>query len=156
MDVAPSCVLGECKKDIEYIVRPGAYALIMKEVDGQTLVGLIKIEDELSKKEKYYLVGGGIEDCDNNDYTSALKREILEETGYSAIDEEFITRMDEYFFSPHMNGHFKKEGYFYQIVLEKKQCEPLETTHELVWYLPETAFEKVHHLCAKKLIETLL
>lgn len=151
----PSEVLGERLSGVEYQVRPGAYALILNKYENENMVGLIKIEDDL-KQEKYYLVGGGIEECDNGNYEEALKREILEETGHVATDEEFIMRMDEYFFSPHMEGYFKKEGYFYHIYLKEKMCNPIETNHSLVWLSPSEAYEKVHHLCAKKLLKDMM
>lgn len=151
MDLEPNAILGVRLPDVEYIVREGAYAVIFDDAR-KDKVGLIKVQTDIFG-EKYYLVGGGLEDCDHGDYLSTLKREIREETGYEVKDEKFLMRIDEYFHSPYMDGYFKKEGYFYIVTLGEKGIEKIEENHDLVWLDSEDAYEKVHHLCAKKVIK---
>lgn len=156
MNVEPQIVLGVREPGVEYAVRPGAYALLLDTMGGGYKVGLIKITRGSSEEAKYYLLGGGIEDMDGGDPLKALAREAMEESGYEIRDAIFECRIDEFFYSPTMDSHFKKEGYFYEVTLADRACDPVENDHELVWLSVEDAYDKVHHLCARYLLERYL
>lgn len=74
--------VGERISNIVYEKRPGAYTILERESDNK--VGIV------TANKCYFLLGGGIEEGENE--LAALKREMLEEAGYTIKD---IKKFDE-------------------------------------------------------------
>jgi 8-oxo-dGTP diphosphatase len=112
---------GEKVKGVEYLRRPGSYAVIIK--DGR--IGVLKA----SGYGTYFLVGGGIEAGESE--TEALCREAIEEIGFQIRVGEKIGAATEYFYSAREKKYVAKECHFYRVVLNGKAEQ--KGKHELAW-----------------------
>ena len=69
--------IGSKEENIQYRKRPGAYAIIINKNDYK--VGIV------TDGEDYFYLGGGIEKGETQ--LDALKRELIEESGYTGTSE---------------------------------------------------------------------
>lgn len=67
-------IIGNKDANIEYKKRPGAYAIITRKEDDK--IGIVTDGD-------FLFLGGGIEEGETE--LDALKRELIEESGYSIM-----------------------------------------------------------------------
>ena len=116
-------VFGEKLQGINYTERAGAYAVIL---NNERKVALIKTSTG------YFLPGGGMDHDEN--FKECLKREILEETGYSVSITGWIVKASKYHYSDTLKFYMHGIGYFYRADLGEKLSEPIETDHILVWH----------------------
>ena len=87
---------------VEYVVREGAYAVIVDDKSVAAIQG----------GGGFYLPGGGIEVNENHNTT--LVRELEEECGASIEILDLIGQATDFLFSPTENCHFEKRGTFYR------------------------------------------
>lgn len=113
---------------INYIERPGAYALIENN-EGQIAV--------IETRHGYFLPGGGIDIGESN--VDALQREILEEIGYQASVLSEIDETVEYIKAYSDEKHYQIHSRFYKVELAAKVREGVEKDHRLVWLRQEDA-----------------
>lgn len=113
------------KKDVHYDVRNGVYVVIFNEDKS-------KIKLVQAPNGAYFLPGGEIEGDET--HALALKRELLEELGYAAINPIYLGAADEYFYSSHRNTFYYNPGYFYLSTQYKKVAEPLEDFNVVGWF----------------------
>jgi 8-oxo-dGTP pyrophosphatase MutT (NUDIX family) len=66
-------IFGDRLEHVHYIVRRGAYAVIIND-------GMIAV---VKTPTGYFLPGGGVEGTET--FENRLKREVLEETGYTSV-----------------------------------------------------------------------
>lgn len=123
---------GNRLKGISYSDRPGAYAIIQNGSDALALV---------KTPQGYLLPGGGVEN--NEDFESALRREIMEELGYRSRIVQKICTAVQYLYSESERGYFRKTGHFFLATLEEKTSEPIEIDHELVWFSADESLKKL-------------
>ena len=64
--------------------------------------------------EAWFLPGGEIEAGEN--HFSALKRELIEEIGYTATLGQYYGQADEYFYSSHRDTYYYNPAYIYEVV----------------------------------------
>ncbi len=114
------------KDEKEYTKRPGAYAIVEGE-DGK--IAIVCDED----KDCYYF-GGGIEKGETP--LEALRRELIEECGYSIKDINFFTEVGE-FLKSKTRGYIEVLASIYVVKLNEFVKEPVEKDHNLVWIKPE-------------------
>lgn len=116
-------------------IRPGSYAVI--ERDEKILVVQIIGWGE------YFLPGGGIDPGESEE--EALKREALEETGYSiTINNKIGTVADYIYFSP-ADRWYNKIGHFYIAESGEQDIDLIiEEDHKTVWLPIKEAAERLH------------
>lgn len=115
----------------DYYQRPGAY--IIPENNGK--IGLIK------SKGGFCFIGGGREKGEND--SECLKREVIEETGYSVTVGSFFASAEQYKPDQTDIGYFHPIQNYYIGKLNEKISEPVEEDHELQWILPQDAVGKM-------------
>lgn len=126
----PHHVVG-VKENAKYYERPGAY--IVPEKGGK--IGLIKT------RTGYCFIGGGMEKGEND--FECLRREVLEETGYSVKIGEMFATAEQYKPDQTDIGYFHPSQYYYTGRLIEKVAEPIEPDHELQWLTPDEARGKM-------------
>ena len=123
-----------CQKNpnIEYIERKCAYAII--ENDN----GNISIAND----GKYFFFGGGTEK--NETALETLKRELLEETGYTIKDINLFDKIVSYEYND-CRGNLKIVATIYIAKFDKKISEPIEKDHKILCGKPEEYINKMYH-----------
>lgn len=126
-------IFGKKLENINYQSRQGVYAIIVNSTKD-------KILTVQTSRGDYFLPGGGIEN--NETYQECLEREILEETGYTALIGNFIGNAKSYFLSkePLLNN-----GYFYLAELLEKSQESIEDDHFVQWIELDKVQELLFH-----------
>ena len=115
---------------IDYVDRPGAYAVIANE-DKQIAV--------IVTGQGYYLPGGGIDPGETA--VNALKRELVEEIGYQVSVFEEIGAAVEYIEASGEGKYYQIRSRFYKAQLGMKIGEGIDLDHRLVWLLQEDALK---------------
>ena len=77
------------------------------------------------------------------DHLQALKRELIEELGFTAILGQYYGQADEYFYSSHRDTYFYNPAYIYEVVDYTETQKPLEDFNNLSWFPVEEAIEKL-------------
>lgn len=114
----------------DYTERPGVYAIIE---NGDRQVAVIETGSG------YFLPGGGVETGETE--VEALKREILEETGYQVLVLAGKCEAVEYLEARAEGMYYRIHGKFYRAQLEAKIGEGIEKDHRLVWLRQEDALK---------------
>jgi len=121
-------IYGEKLEGQNYIVRPGVYGITF---DANQRIALVKVP------YGYHLPGGGIEQ--GEDELTCLKREFLEETGYSVEIGAQITICRQYTYSERSKNYYELVGHFYFTHINENRIAPIELDHELVWHTVDDA-----------------
>ncbi len=116
---------------ISYYDRVGAYLICFENNK------LAVIRDP----QGYFLPGGGIDD--NENFEECLKRECLEETGFSVSIDKYICSAEAYLLHPKV-GYFHPIQHYYSGKLIKKECDPIEKDHLLEWISIDDIESKMH------------
>lgn len=124
---------GEKMKDVSYRRREAVYAVVAD--DNKNIAVMVQ-------NGKGFLPGGGIETGENQ--IVCLKREIIEETGYTFKMGNFLGNAKQYF-RTRQGEHLLNDGYFYTGSFGEYANEPLDQDHELVWMNMDQAEELLFH-----------
>ena len=124
--------VGNKEENIVYKKRPGAYAIIIKKDDDK--IGIV-----IAKKDYFYL-GGGIEKGETK--LEALKRELIEESGYTIKNIKEFEEVGSYIFDED-KGYFEVIASVYIAEFDKKVTEPIEKDHTVLWVKPEEYVSKM-------------
>ncbi len=128
--------IGKKDENVEYRKRPGAYAIIVNKNDDK--IGIVKvITDE--GVENFYL-GGGIEEGETK--LEALKREMIEEAGYTIKNIKELEEVGSYIFAED-HGYIEVIASVYIAEFDKKVAEPIEKDHNVIWVKPEEYVDKM-------------
>ena len=114
--------------------RPGSYAVIQNEL-GQLLTVVVR--------ERFHLPGGGIDN--DEDPEAAVRREILEETGYTVGPLEFVGQANQFLQTKDIGPVNKLGQYFKARISNQAPIEPIETDHELKWVTPDEFLTSTAH-----------
>ena len=107
---------------IDYIDRPGAYAVI---VNNHKQIVVIETGSGC------FLPGGGMDPGETE--MDALHRELMEETGYQISVIAEIGSAVEYIKASTENKYYRIRSRFYQVQLDAKIGEGIEEDHRLIW-----------------------
>jgi 8-oxo-dGTP diphosphatase len=116
--------------NVTYLERPGAYAVI------RNLASEVAI---IHTPRGYFLPGGGVDA--GEDFATALRREIFEETGLGVEISREIGVAAQYLTSAREGIYYKKVGHFFLADFAERLSETFEAEHELSWM----SFEKASH-----------
>ena len=124
--------VGSKDKNIKYKPRPGAYAIIIGE--NEKKVGIVTDGDG------FFYLGGGIEKGETE--LEALKRELIEESGYSIKNIKEFKTVGEYLYAEN-KGYLEVIANVYIAEFDKKVAEPIEKDHTVLWVEPEEYASKM-------------
>ena len=133
--------IGEKKENITYQERKCAYAILQGKEDK---VGLIEVRDE------YFLIGGGIEN--NEDEIEALKRETIEEAGYSIKEIKKFEEVEAYYLDTE-RGYLKVVATIYIAELDEYIKNPIELDHKLIWISLKERKKEMFRKCQEAVVQ---
>ncbi len=124
--------VGSKEENVEYRKRPGAYAIIINKNDNK--IGIV------TNGKDYFYLGGGIEKGETK--LEALKRELLEEAGYSIKNIKEFEEVGSHIFAGE-KGYLEVIASVYIAEFDKKITEPIEKDHTVLWVKPEEYVDKM-------------
>ena len=120
------------EKDINYTKRKGAYVIIKKDNDKIVIA---------KEENKYFFIGGGIEAEETEE--EALKREVLEETGYILKNIEYFDTVKSYEYSE-TYGNLGIIAIIYTAEFDKKVTDKIEE-NKIIICNPKEYEDKLYH-----------
>ena len=135
---------GEKKEGVTYKNRYGVYAVI-PDANHEKII-LVQ-----APNGAWFLPGGEIEEGEN--HLEALKRELIEELGFTAEIGTYYGQADEYFYSSHRDKYFYNPAYLYEIVSFEKKQKPLEDFNHIAWFPIDEAISNLKRGSHKWAIE---
>ena len=125
---------GEKKAGVAYTSRYGVYAVI-PDVDKKQII-LVQ-----APNGAWFLPGGEIEA--GEDHQEALKRELIEELGFTAEIGVYYGQADEYFYSRHRDTYYYNPAYLYEAISFQEVQKTLEDFNHIAWFPIDEAIEKL-------------
>jgi 8-oxo-dGTP diphosphatase len=123
---------GNKLEGINYIDRPGAYAVIQ---NNEKQIAVIQTGNGC------FLPGGGLDPGETE--VDALHRELMEETGFQISVTAEIGSAVEYIKASSENKYYRIQSRFYQAQLDVKVGEGIEQDHHLIWLSQEEALSRL-------------
>lgn len=127
-------IFGEKIDGVSYQPRYGVYAVIPNPE--KTHIILVQ-----APNGAWFLPGGEIEA--GEDQLSALKRELIEELGFTATVGAYYGQADEYFYSSHRDTYYYNPAYLYEVTSFHEIGQPLEDFNNLSWFSVDEALNKL-------------
>ncbi|TWS95441.1 NUDIX hydrolase [Streptococcus sp. sy018] len=122
------------KENTDYTTRHGVYAIIPNKTNDQ----IILVQ---APNGSWFLPGGEIEA--GEEHLTALRRELIEELGFTAEFGQYYGQADEYFYSSHRDKHYYNPAYIYQVTQFQVAQSPLEDFNQLAWFPVDEAISKL-------------
>ncbi len=119
-----------------YKERPGAYAIITDD-QGRLLV----VDVTGVKSSSYFLPGGALEPDESPE--TALRREVMEETGLEITSAKIVGCANQYVFTG--EEYINKIGTFYKVEVKNTQTKQHETNHRPVWVTVDEFARRAAH-----------
>lgn len=137
--------IGIKEENIEYIKRPGTYAIIINKNDDK--IGIV------TDGKDYFYLGGGIEKGETK--LEALKRELIEEAGYSIKNIREFEEVGSYIFSDD-KGYLEVIASVYIAEFDERIAEPVEKDHSVLWVKPEEYVDKMFREWQRYIMERFI
>lgn len=137
--------VGSKEEKIKYRKRPGAYAIIVNKDDDK--IGIV------TDGEDYFYLGGGIENGETK--LEALKREMIEEAGYSIKNIREFEEVGSHIFAED-KGYLEIIASVYIAEFDKKIAEPIEKDHKVLWVTPEEYVSKMFREWQRYIMERFI
>lgn len=134
--------IGERVQGVEYTKRPASYVII--EHDEGKKIAIAKAN------ETWFFIGGGIEEGETE--IDALKREVIEEAGYSIKDIKYFDKVTAWA-DGGKRGPLDVTATFYIAKFDKKIAEPIEKDHQIFWVNANEYKEKLFHEYQRYILE---
>lgn len=125
---------GTRQANVEYVERPGAYAIIR---NASSEIAIIRTP------KGYFLPGGGVDR--GEDMVATLRREVLEETGLGIEVSREIGCAAQYLTAARDGVYYKKVGHFFLANFAERLSETFEAEHELLWISFDKASNILNH-----------
>ncbi len=126
--------IGEKVEGVTYTKRAGAYAIIEHKEDNKVAIA--------TANNDYFFLGGGIEEKETK--IEALRRELLEETGYQIKNIRFFDKVTSWADGGE-RGPLDVIATFYIAEFDQKVTEPIEKDHSILWVDAKEYQEKLYH-----------
>lgn len=128
--------IGTKLHNVKYTKRPGAYAIIERDIDNK--IGIATNGD-------YFFLGGGIEAGETE--LEALEREMIEESGYSIKNIKYFNTVNAWILPENSGGKgpLDVKATFYTAEFDKKITEPIEKDHRVLWVDAIEYKDKLYH-----------
>ncbi len=110
------------EEGIQYKARPGSYAIMVRKKDHK--IGIVT-----DGVDNFYL-GGGIEG--NEAELEALRRELIEESGYTIKNIQEFDKVGSFLFAE-KHGYLEVIANVYLAEFDEKVAEPIEKDHVVLW-----------------------
>lgn len=137
--------VGSKEENIKYRKRPGAYAIIVNKDNDK--IGIV------TDGEDYFYLGGGIENGETK--LEALKREMIEEAGYSIKNIREFEEVGSHIFAED-KGYLEIIASVYIAEFDKKIAEPIEKDHKVLWVTPEEYVSKMFREWQRYIMERFI
>ena len=135
---------GEKIEGVTYKTRYGVYAVIPDSKHEK----IILVQ---APNGAWFLPGGEIEKGEN--HFEALKRELIEELGFTAEIGTYYGQADEYFYSRHRDTYYYNPAYLYEATSYQEIQKPLEDFNHLAWFPIDEAISNLKRGSHKWAIE---
>ena len=133
--------IGKKVEELKYTKRPRAYAIIERKKDNKIAI---------ATDGEYFFLGGGIEEGETE--TQALKRELIEESGYRIKNIKFFDKVKAWADGGD-RGPLDVTATIYTAEFDKKVTEPIEKDHKILWIDPTEYKNKLYHEYQRYLLE---
>ncbi len=133
--------IGKKIEGLQYIKRPGAYAIIEREEDDKIAI---------ATDGEYFFLGGGIEEGETE--IQALKRELIEESGYCIKNIKYFDKIMAWADGGD-RGPLDVTATIYTAQFDEKVAEPIEKDHKVFWVHAIEYKDKLYHEYQRYLLE---
>lgn len=118
--------IGNKVEGVIYTKRHASYVIIERKEDKKIAIA--------TEGQTYFFLGGGIEKEETE--IEALKREVIEETGYSIKNIKYFDKVTAWA-DGGKRGTLDVTATFYISNFDKKITEPIEKDHRVLWRNPK-------------------
>lgn len=134
MSDAEELAFGPREPSIDYVPRPGGYAVVFRGADEVAVV---------ETPSGVYLPGGGQDAGEAPE--DAARREAVEECGLIVAIELAVGCADEFVFCTSRRVHYRKVCSFFTARVVAEDGEAVEDDHRLLWLTAEDALRTLSH-----------
>lgn len=127
--------IGKKLENVVYNKRPGAYVIIERDEDNKIAIATDAVN-------VYFFLGGGIEK--NETAEGALRREVVEESGYSLKNIRLFDKVNSWCYNEKY-GYLDVEATIYIAKFGEKIAKPTEEDHKVLWVNPLEYKDKLYH-----------
>lgn len=134
--------IGNKAEGIKYTKRPASYAIMERKGDKKIAIA--------TEGKTYFFLGGGIENEETE--VEALKREVIEESGYSIKNIKYFDKVTAWADGV-KRGPLDVTATFYIANFDEKIAEPIEKDHRVLWVNPNEYKDKLFHEYQRYILE---